>query len=432
MTFLNPLGSPVPTGPVSFLTPPSTFPYGPSSGIPAPGSLGARLLGVPAPANNTYGLTNPAPGTLGSRLTGTTSTIGGRAPVSNLASRIAGSVAPSSAPSSSGGTTALRRLGRTVGGRSAGGSPLWGKGGLLRSGLGAGLKGGALAYGGSLAAGALGDVVAGDTVDDPNDIDYADAGQFISGAGAGAGLGAGVGSFFGPVGAGVGFTVGGIGGGIASALGLFDSDKDDGGVADIYASPESSLSTFEQAVDKGFSELPARIRNQVKSLVELDLAGAETPEERQQIVVGGVQELMAAEQQEQVNAQQVANSLAYQAQAAQILQPFAQQNQATADLAAQMFGNTRDTLPANLQPLADYQSLAAQQGADAMTQHLFTTALAQPRVDALMAQQQQIQSVAAQIVNSLQQPNIAAVAGVGGGAGASEYADLAAELGVAG
>lgn len=415
MTFLNPLGTPIPTGPVSFLTPTSTLPYGPSSGIPAPGSLGARLTGLTAPANNIYGFGNPAPGTLGSRLAGTTASVGGRAPVSNLASRIAGSVAPTSSASSTAAPSFARQLGRNVAGRNL--NTLRGAGRFAGRGTLAGLAGG-------LAAGVVGNQVAGGAEDTPG-FGRADVGQFIGGAGAGAGVGATVGSIVPGVGTGIGAVVGGVGGGLASALGLFDSDKDDGGVADIYASPESSLSTFQQAVDKGFSELPARTRNSISSLVEATLRTATTPEERQQIVMGGVQELMAAEQQEAANAQQVANSLAYQAQAANILQPFADQNQATADLAKQMFGNTRGNLPENLQPLADYQSLAAEQGADAMTQHLFTTALAQPRVDALMAQQQQIQGLASQIVQQAQ-------AGVmGGGAGGGDgYAETLAALGL--
>lgn len=236
-------------------------------------------------------------------------------------------------------------------------------------------------------------------------------------AAAGVMTGASLGSFGGWPGA----LAGGIIGGIGNAANLFDvfgGPKDKAANAD----PEYIGGQLNDAMaDLGIT---GKTRDAIKQTTMDQLELATTDAERTAILqnASAVMQQQAIAQEQ--STQQLAHSLALQAQAAQIFEPYAEANQRNADMARVLFENASQGLPENQRYLAAQFALGAQQQSDALTQQMMTTAVAQPRLDALVAQQQQIESVAAQLVQQ-------AMAGAmsGGGGGGVDVAALLAQAG---
>ena len=281
----------------------------------------------------------------------------------------------------------------------------------LRSGL---LRGAGAGIAAELLGAPLGRAIGGSGPDEAG-FDRADLGQATTGAGRGAALGYSVGGGYGAL-------VGGVLGGVTGALDVFGDSGPLAAVGDIFGgggedknSPYSASNTKKTLNQflRG-AGLDESTRGTLKKTAAAQLELATTDEERAAILnntVGVVQQSALQQRQAQ---QQLANSLALQAQAARIFQPFAESNQRVANMAADVYGQMKQNLGPGLDAVADMFAINTQQQADLMTQGLYTTALARPRIDALVAQQQQIDSIAAQIV---QQASATAASGGGGGSG---------------
>ena len=350
-------------------------------------------LGVPNP------LTAPRGGTLGARV----AAAGGPGnltaqhafPHTTPSAAVADDVARAASSSSRGGARGLL-------GSLTSSSPLAGKGAL-----GGALRGGAITLGGEIVANPLGNLVGGGA-EDTKGFDRADVGEATAGAVRGGALGYTLGGGYGAAG-------GAVLGGLAGALdvfgeggilgGLFGGNKGDNPLAEPSVKKSLNQALRYSGLDKGTQQAI-----KAGTLAQLDLA--KTDEERAAILQQAGGAIQQSAMQQKAAQDQLAHSLALQAQAAQIFQPFAEANQRTASMAADVYGSMKQNLSPGLDAVADMFALNAQQQADAMTQGLYTTALAKPRIDALVSQQQQIDSIAAQIVQQA-----AATAASGGGAG---------------
>lgn len=256
---------------------------------------------------------------------------------------------------------------------------------------------------GGLTAGPLGSAIGGQSPDTPG-FDRRDVGQAVSGALTGASLG----SFGGWPGA----LAGGLVTGLGNALNVFDA----------FGGPKTpAVNTDPKRIGKqlDYALADAGITGATKDAIKkstLDqLELATTDAEREQILATADQTIMQQAMVQEQSTQQLAHSLALQAQAAKIFEPYAEANQRNADMARVLFESGSQNLPESQRYLAAQFSLNAQQQADAQTQQMMTTAMARPRIDALIAQQQQIEGVAAQIVQGLMAPQISAAVGGGGG-----------------
>lgn len=270
------------------------------------------------------------------------------------------------------------------------------------------------AIGGVLAS-PVGTAVGGQGADTPG-FDRRDVGQAVSGALTGGSLG----SFGGWPGA----IAGGLLGGVGNALNMFDmfgGPKDDAAAAD----PETvsdQLNNMMASVG-----ITGNTRDIISQTTMEQLKLATTDAERQAVLTNAEATIQQQALAQEQSTQQLAHSLALQAQAAQIFEPYAEANQRNADMARVLFENGSQNLPESQKYLAAQFALGAQQQADALTQQMMTTAMAQPRLDALIAQQQQIEGVAAQLV---QQAMAGAMAGgMGGGGAGVDVAALLAEAG---
>lgn len=264
-----------------------------------------------------------------------------------------------------------------------------------------------------LVASPLGTLVGGQG-QDTRGLDRRDAGGFVSGVLTGAALG----SFAGPWGAAAGGVIGGVG----NALNVFDVFG--GGDEGTATTPEDASKALDDTmVELGLGK---ETRDAIRETTLAQLELATTDAERNAILTNAqaVMQQQALAKEQEVN--QLAHSLALQAQAARIFEPYAEANQRNADMAAMLFNNAAQNLPEDQRYLAAQFTLGAQQQSDALTQQLVTTAMAQPRIDALVAQQQQIDSMAAQIV---QQAMAGAAGGMMGGGGV-DVASLLASAGV--
>lgn len=269
---------------------------------------------------------------------------------------------------------------------------------------------------GGLLASPVGSAIGGQGQDKAG-FDRRDVGQAVAGTMTGASLG----SFGGWPGA----LAGGIIGGVGNAANLFDvfggpKDKAAGAAG---GDPEYVGGALNDALaDAGIT---GKVRDAIKNSTMSQLELATTDAERQQILVNAEQVIMQQAMAQEQSTQQLAHSLALQAQAAQIFEPYAEANQRNADMARVLFENASQGLPESQRYLAAQFALGAQQQSDALTQQMMTTAIAQPRLDALVAQQQQIEGVAAQLV---QQAMAGAISG-GAGTGGVDVASLLAQAG---
>lgn len=267
----------------------------------------------------------------------------------------------------------------------------------------------------SIAASPVGSLVGGGGADTAG-VDRRDAGQAL----AGALTGAGVGSLGGWPGALAGAVVGGVG----NALNVFDVFGGGGDKA-VNADPEYIGGALNDALaDAGIT---GKTRDAIKNSTMSQLELATTDAEKQQVLATAEQVIMQQAMAQENSTQQLAHSLALQAQAAQIFEPYAEANQRNADMAKVLFENASQGLPDSQRYLAAQFALGAQQQSDALTQQMMTTAVAQPRLDALVAQQQQIESVAAQLVQRALAGAMEPAGGQGGGG-----VDMAALLAQAG
>jgi len=266
---------------------------------------------------------------------------------------------------------------------------------------------------GGLLASPVGNFVGGQG-QDTRGFDRRDVGQGVAGAMTGASLG----SFGGWPGA----IAGGIIGGVGNALNVFDVFGGTDKAADAAgANPENIGGALNDAMaDLGIT---GKARDAIKQTTMAQLELATTDAERQQILSNAQAVMQQHAIAQEQSTQQLAHSLALQAQAAQIFEPYAEANQRNADMARVLFENASQGLPESQRYLAAQFALGAQQQSDALTQQMMTTAVAQPRLDALVAQQQQIEGVAAQLV---QQAMAGAMAGGGGGV---DVASLLAQAG---
>lgn len=286
-------------------------------------------------------------------------------------------------------------------------SPLLGRG--LRSGF---LRGAGIGLASELGGKFVGDLIGGEGEDTPG-FDRKDVGQATTGAARGAGLGYMVGGGYGAAG-------GALLGGLAGAFDVFGDSGPLAAVGDFFGgggeeAPKIDVKSADTLLSQTLrkTSLSNDMRDAIKSGTLAQLELAETEEQKAAILNSAGAQIQQAEMQAVMEQEQLARSLALQAQATQIFQPFAEANQRTAALAGSLYEDIAASSP-QLEDIANMFALNAQQQADAMTQNLYTTALARPRIDAMVAQQQQIDSVAAQIV---QQATASAVSGQLGGGG---------------
>lgn len=266
----------------------------------------------------------------------------------------------------------------------------------------------------SVAASPLGSTVGGQSPDTPG-FDRRDVGQGVAGLLTGAGLGS--------VGGWPGALAGGLIGGVGNALNVFDA----------FGGPKTpAVNTDPKRIGKQLdyaladAGITGATKNAIKKSTLDQLELATTDAEREQVLATADQTIMQQAMVQEQSTQQLAHSLALQAQAAKIFEPYAEANQRNADMARMLFENASQNLPDNQKYLAAQFSLNAQQQADAQTQQMMTTAMARPRIDALIAQQQQIEGVAAQLV---QQAMAGAMSGGMGGGGDIDVAALLAQAG---
>jgi hypothetical protein len=212
------------------------------------------------------------------------------------------------------------------------------------------------------------------------------------------------------VGGPLGAAIGGVGGGLIGAFDVFGEGGILGGVfgGDKPKAPDPSkvLDSF-LTPSTGVDSETAKVLK-ANAMAQLELA--ETDEQKAAIFQNTALVAQQSVMERQQAQEQLANSLALQAQTAKIFAPFAESNQRVASMAADVYGEMKENLTPGLQSVADMFAVNTQQQADLMTQGLYTTALAKPRIDALVAQQQQIDSIAAQIV---QQASAQAASGGG-------------------
>lgn len=319
-----------------------------------------------------------------------------------------------------------------AGGAAGGVAGRAGAGGLINMGGRIGLVRG-LGYGLAAEAGdaLIGDTVGGDAPDTPG-FDRRDVGQFLSGAGRGAALGAGIGSVIPVAGTAVGAGVGAVAGGLAGAFDVFGDSGPLSAVGDLFsggggeeAGTGTDLDSAKKMVRSAlrYADVSPAKRDALRNMVMQQLELAPDDATRSTVLQNAAATIGQVELGEAQARDQLVNSLAMQAQAAQIFAPFAEQNERTAQLARSTYDSLKSTLPQSLHGVADMFATNAQMQADAMTQGLYTTALAQPRIDAMVAQQQQVDSMAAQIVQQAQA--MALQGGAGGGAGVDIEALLA-------
>lgn len=229
-------------------------------------------------------------------------------------------------------------------------------------------------------------------------------GRTISGAGTGAGLGL---MSKNPL------VIGGaaVAGGVAGALGLLGGGKGKSGSID-----------WDKVDALG---IPADEREQYRALYELekDALGEETARANlMQRLNGSVANIELSAQQAAAEQQAQARMLASQALAGQFFAPFANDMIQSAQMRHQAIQNLLPSLPANYRGVAQANSAASLDNAIGMARAYQAQSQMMPALAAFQDQQQQINSVAAQLMQQGMQNAI----GGGQAAGGASMADILA------
>jgi len=228
----------------------------------------------------------------------------------------------------------------------------------------------------------------------------------------GAALGAGAGAVLGPWGAAAGGAIGGAAGVLSNMFGGGDDAK-----------PMDPLSAINAAVNEAGISLEGRA--QITEMYSTYMALAERFPEgsdqraaaEAQALEGAAQMVLQVMQTEQQAPADVSNTLALQAQAAQIFEPLAQNTAETGRLYAEAMASLRPSLPESYWGIADAnvarELTSSQKLADAYRAQAAVT----PIVDKLTRYQQDNDSYAAQMFSQqYAQQAAGSMGGAGGGA----------------
>lgn len=213
--------------------------------------------------------------------------------------------------------------------------------------------------------------------------------QALQGAATGAGIGAMAGSIVPVLGTGTGAVVGGVIGGAAGILGNMFGDKKEGFSFDKVATlmSESGIDTETQAGLQGLYEL------------EKEALGDEAAKANLlQRADGYIQQQMMAQEQNAISAQQQQQMLATQALAGQFFAPFAEKMVSSAQQRYQAMQQMLPSLPESFRGIAASQAADALDNATRMATAYQAQAQMIPAMTAFQDQQQQVNSLAQQLL----------------------------------
>lgn len=261
--------------------------------------------------------------------------------------------------------------------------------------------------------------------------------QGLQGAATGAGLGAGVGSIVPGIGTATGAVVGGIAGG---AIGVLSNMFGGGGGEDAAREPLDVLAT---AIDT--ARLPPDQEAAIIQTFDTQLALADSLEGDAKEAAEAAafeyasQLILQAMQQNQLQAQQQMGPmgggqpdlLALQQQAQQVFQPLADDIRGSAALYSQAMGGIRDSLPPEMQGIADMSVAREMTSADRLASAYMAQAALTPVAQRLTQYQQDQNAFASQLFQQ-QQAQMAAQMAQGGmgmfGQPAAAGTDLLSQL----